>query len=98
MGVKIRDIPGVLISETKNCNPKKVMPKFNRGFNEALTQQGNVEIGNNPKKLRQVISDVPIPYADTQTGRISLCMYIDAIRDAIITNQKDLFIVMKESE
>lgn len=69
--VKIKDIDGVMIPETLNSNKNKVMPKFNRGFNEAIDQQGSVEIGLNRDRLAKLLHQLAWP-SSTWENQIEL--------------------------
>lgn len=69
--VKIKDIKGALV-EKKNLNNYCYTISSAKEFNDMIDKKGEITIGMNPKLLRQTISNVEVPYADTQTGRVSL--------------------------
>lgn len=92
MGVKIKDIKGALVEK------KKLTHEFacqESGYNEAITQQGEVAIGLNREKLAKRI------FLSDKKGSDDIVLYDNyknhylGLADAIIANQKDLCEVVK---
>lgn len=89
MPVQLKNIPGALVQEKRGIGDSGDHPfEFGQtiGFNQAITQQGQVKIGINRENLANIIGILfgGIFYQDR---------YV--MSDAIIAKQKDLFEVVK---
>lgn len=86
-----------MISETKNSNLNRVMPKFNRGFNEAIDQLGSRSIRINREKLAKILFKISYPVDDFIWENYSNLhkLYLDDA-DAIISQEKQLIEYQEE--
>lgn len=96
--VKLKEIPGLIIIPYAPDNDQGILSEDEMGFNQALTQQGEVELTMDREKLAGYLWNnenlkTKVIQAEVSYRAIT---YRECLRiaDAIISNLKDLLIVV----
>lgn len=96
MTVKIKDIKGALGERRqRHCKQSKEMVAYDKGHNQVLEEQGEVEITLNRECLAKLIHNIAWPYSvwEKQMDIVKERYYKRF--DSIISNLKDLLEVKR---
>lgn len=98
-GVKISEIPRALLIQYEPDNDQNILSEDEIGFNEAISQQGQVRLSLSRENLAIRLFEISYPnlcwepYKAKNPNSFEGMMLIKA--DKLIEKQKDLFVVVK---